>query len=140
MLWLRSIVIFFLVTLMTACSSSSPESTPAEPLSVTSVSANTDSTNAGFVARVNGIGITQADYDRAFARRSINSNAASESALAQQVLNELIEQELINQGAPSLGITITDTDVEAEIATQREIAGSEDAWLASLAQNNYSLN
>ncbi|GAB5491118.1 MAG: hypothetical protein Phog2KO_13330 [Phototrophicaceae bacterium] len=140
MLWSRSIVIIFLVTLMTACSSSSPEVTTAEPLSATVAISNNDPSNAGLVARVNGVGITQAQYDTAFARRSINSTAASESALAQQVLNELIEQELINQGAPSLGITITEADVDAEIATQREIAGSEDAWLASLAQNNYSLD
>lgn len=136
---LRFIVIVFLVSLMTACSST-PESITAEPLSATPIVANNDPSNVGLVARVNGVGISQAQYDTAFARRSIDSNAASESALAQQVLNELIEQELINQGAPSLGISITDADIEAEIATQREIAGSEDAWLASLEQNNYSVD
>src|SRR5690606_38714984 len=99
--------------------------------------ANSDPNNVGLVARVNGVGITQEEYDRAYARRSVNSNAASDAALAQQVLNELIEQELINQGAPGLGVNITEADVDAEIAAQREIAGSEEAWLASLAQNDY---
>lgn len=137
MLWSRYITTIFLAIIITACSA--PSNPTNDVISASPQSINSDPSNAGFVARVNGVGITQAQYDTAFARRSIDSNAASESALAQQVLNELIEQELINQGAPSLGITITDADIEAEIATQREIAGSEDAWLASLEQNNYSV-
>ena len=138
MLWSRSIVTIFLIFIVSACSS--PNTTNNDVISATPLSANNDPSNAGFVARVNGVGITQQVYDSAFARRSIDSNAASDTARAQQVLNELIEQELINQGEPSLGITVTDADVEAEIATQREIAGSEDAWLASLQQNNYSVD
>lgn len=139
MVFLRFVAISCLAILLAACSSqTSTTTTTTDNISGTPQVINTDPDNAGFVARVNDVAISQETFDSFYARRSVGSNAATNTALAQQVLNELVEQELINQGAPTLGVTITDVDVAAEIAIQREIAGSEDAWLASLAQNNYT--
>lgn len=131
---LRFAAICFVALMIAACSAPSDSSNT----SGTPVTSNNDPANQGLVARVNAVEITQAAFDTAYARRTINSNAASDAALAQQVLNELIEQELINQNAGSVGITITDADIEAEITAQQEIAGSEAAWIDSLAANNYT--
>lgn len=132
--WLRFPLIIVLAIILAACSSGEATQQVSEPQNIQ----NDNSNSAGLVARVNGVGITQANYENALARRSINSNAANPDALAQQVLDEMVEQELINQGAPSLGIEITDTDVEQEILAQQEIAGSTEAWLQSLQQNSYT--
>ena len=134
MVFLRFIAIACLALVLVACSTqSTTDNTSATPDVV-----NNDPANAGLVARVNDVPISQETFDSVYVRRSIDSNAATDAALAQQVLNELVEQELINQGAPSLGVNITDADVDAEIQIQREIAGDEETWLNSLEQNNYT--
>jgi parvulin-like peptidyl-prolyl isomerase len=130
--WKRIAIIISLALIIVACSSQDDTSGQNAEIVPTSNPAN-----AGLVARVNGVGIAQADYNRAVKRRS-SANVADLNALARQVLNELIEQELINQNAPTLNINITDADVQAEINAQREIAGSDTAWQASLARNNYT--
>lgn len=136
MVFLRIFAIACISLLIAACSTQSTPTTDND--SATPDVTSNDPANAGLVARVNDVAISQETFDAVYARRSIDSNAATAAALAQQVLNELIEQELINQGAPSLGVTVSDADVDAEIQAQREIAGSEDAWLASLEQNSYT--
>lgn len=136
MVFLRFVAISCLAILLAACSSQSD--TTNNNISGTPQVINSDPDNAGLVARVNDVVITQETFDNMYARRSIGSNAATDAALAQQVLNELVEQELINQGAPAVGVTITDADIDAEIQIQRDIAGSEEAWLASLEQNSYT--
>lgn len=85
------------------------------------------------VASVNGVAITQEDFDRSYGRISVNSNASDDTALRIQVLNTLIEQEVISQSAAELGITVAEADIDAEIAGLREGLGdtSWDAWLAS---------
>lgn len=141
MTFLRFTVLVMLMSVLVACSSQdapADNGASGDNTSETVTTNNTNPENAGLVARVNGTGITLETYNDAFERRSVYANAASESALRQQVLDELVEQELIRQGAPGLGISVTDEDIEAEIAAQREIAGSEDAWLASLEQNDYT--
>ncbi|MEM9951273.1 MAG: peptidylprolyl isomerase [Chloroflexota bacterium] len=135
---LRLATIIAMMMLVVACSPTSEPSTTTDNTSGVPTTTDNDPANEGLVARVNGVGITQEDYDEAFARRVDTSNAADDNALARQILNELIEQELITQNASSLGVEITEADVEAEIATQKDIAGSEEAWLQSLEANNYS--
>jgi parvulin-like peptidyl-prolyl isomerase len=129
--WKPIVIIMSLAFIIVACSSQD-SSNPQH-----AVAATIDPANAGLVARVNGVAITEATFNRAFERRT-TANIADVNALKYQMLNELIEQELINQGAPDLGIMITEVDVQAEIAAQREIAGSEETWQASLTQNNYT--
>lgn len=102
----------------------------SENLNPADTSNNTDT---DVVASVNGVAITQEDFDRSYDRISVNTNASDDTALRIQVLNTLIEQEVISQSAAALGITVAEADIDAEIAGLREGLGdtSWDAWLAS---------
>jgi parvulin-like peptidyl-prolyl isomerase len=112
--WKRFAIMISFVLMMAACTSQSD-----------------------ILASVNGIDINRDDYNRALERRT-SSNIADPETLKRQVLEELIEQELINQGASSLGVNISEINVQAEIDAQIEIAGSIETWQALLAQNNYT--
>lgn len=94
----------------------------------------TDPANEGLVARVNGEGITREQFDAHLARYQRGGTFTDVNALAAQVLDALIEQELINQAAASLDITITDAEVDAEIQALRQNIDDE-AW-----QNFLDLN
>lgn len=133
---LRFAALAAFLLILAACSGQSSETAQAT-LMPTTIPATLDPANMGFVARVNGVGISETEYNRAIERRLLGGQSR-DRALEQQVLNELIEQELIRQGAPSLSINISEADVQAEITAQREIAGSDAAWQQSLALNNYS--
>ncbi len=89
------------------------------------------------VASVNGVPITQAEFDRAFVRIAGNSTAADNSALATQVLNALIEQEVIAQSADELGISVSDDDIDAEITSLKQSLGNA-SWEEWLASNQYT--
>lgn len=90
------------------------------------------------VARVNGVGITQNEYDRELARSQSQSLVADPAALRFTVLDILIEQELINQAADEFGVVVTDADVQAEVDVIIDIAGSDEAWQNWLATNDYT--
>lgn len=137
---IAAIVAFMLI--LAACSAEEPSATAQVTINETnpnptSIPVTSDPANEGLVARVNGVGISETEYNRAVERRLIGG-ISRDRALEQQVFNELVEQELIRQGAPSLNISISEADVEAEIAAQREIAGSDENWQQSLALNNYT--
>lgn len=97
-----------------------------------------DDAPQGLVAEVNGVGITRERYERALTRSMALSNVASQEALEQEVLNTLIEQELIIQAAPDLGVVVTDEQVQAEMAALRDLAQSEEEWQQYLELNGYS--
>lgn len=142
--WSRVFICVVLGFYMTACSTtqeappaSSTQSTSQQQTIIDS-SPSSPAYLEGIVAQVNGIAITNVAYQDAMTRRSAMANIADADALAMQVLTELIEQQLINQGALNLGVIITDADIDAEIAAQKEIAGGTEAWQQSLIQNNYT--
>jgi len=58
---------------------------------------------------------------------------ADVKAYRNTVLDSLIQQALIEQEAAKRGITVTDQDVEAEVQSYIQLAGSRDKWLASIA-------
>jgi parvulin-like peptidyl-prolyl isomerase len=97
-----------------------------------------DPANEGLVARVNGVGITEDAFQEALARRTANTTVTDNEALAQQVLAALIEQELINQSAAALGISLTDEEVQAEIDALKATVDGDEAWAEFLALNNFS--
>jgi parvulin-like peptidyl-prolyl isomerase len=134
---LRYVLMAVLMLSLAACAPSEPTQVASNPTDIPIANANSVSLNEGFVAKVNGVGISAADYERAI-ERSVVSGFARDRSLEQTVFQDLINQELIRQGAPSLGIVISQADVEAEVAAQREMAGSEEAWRQSLLLNNYS--
>ncbi len=101
-------------------------------------SAQTVDTNApDTVASVNGIPITQSEFDRAFVRIAGNSAAADNTALSVQVLNTLIEQEVIAQAAEQLGMGVSDADVTAEIDSLKSSLTTT-TWEEWLASNQYT--
>ena len=89
------------------------------------------------IASVNGVPITQTEFDRAFVRIAGNTTAADNSALATQVLNTLIEQEVITQSSTKLGVTVTEADIDAEITSLQQGLG-DTAWEDWLASNQYT--
>jgi len=100
--------------------------------------ANTTNENSEFVARVNGVGIPVAIFDRAYARRIQDTNVTDLQAVAGSVIDALIEQELINQAATQLGIVVTDQDVEGEINQLKTAVETDEAWQAFLDLNAYT--
>ncbi|MCA9887016.1 MAG: peptidylprolyl isomerase [Anaerolineae bacterium] len=139
--------VVLLVIFLAGCSGEPAAANDSAQTSVQTVSDTTDQQqpaettsnqdNTGLVARVNDVPITQADYEAELARRLENSSASDPQAVAAQVLDGMVEQELIEQAAPVLGVSVTDDDVAAEIAALR--AGlSEDEWQAAMALNGYT--
>lgn len=114
------------------------ETTPVVVVEPTAGEQPVDETGAALVAKVNGTGITQAEFDRALARKQQEVNAASPDALKSEVLNQLIEERIILQGATAQNIGVTDAEVQSELAAQMEQAGGEASWNEWLAMNQYS--
>jgi peptidyl-prolyl cis-trans isomerase C len=104
----------------------------SQPVPITD---NNSSTTA--IASVNGVSIAQVEFDRAFVRIAGNSTAADNSALAIQVLNVLIEQEVIAQASTQLGIAVSDAEIDAEITgLQQGLNGI--PWDQWLVNNQYT--
>ena len=108
-----------------------PDSANAEP-------STPDPANAGLVARVNGDAISQDDVSEALERLQIDSNAADISMLREQVIQALIQQKLIEQAAPGLGIVISDEDVQSEIDSLKAAVNDDAMWQEFLQLNGYT--
>lgn len=94
--------------------------------------------NAGLVARVNGEGITQAEFERSLARRLQDSTVTDEAALRASVLDTLIEQTLVEQAAAEMGIVVTDEAAQEEVRNLQQSVASEDEWESFLQLNGYT--
>jgi peptidyl-prolyl cis-trans isomerase C len=132
------------VVMLAACSNT-PAVVPtadAAALSVTTPDAlansNTTADNSTLVARVNGQPIARSLFDRALIRWEQDPSIADIQALQGQVLDALIEQALIAQAAQTMGITVSDDDVNTEIGRLRESLGSDAAWTEYLTLNGYT--
>ncbi len=91
------------------------------------------------VAVVNGEPISAGEYDAMLARRRAEMSVADETALETFVTTALINQKLIEQAAERMDVTVTDAELDAEIAQLKGIVeGNEAAWQAWLQQNNYT--
>jgi len=133
---------------LAACGAPQPEPTaPDAPLPVTAAPATPTPEAAAqgaaasgelVAARVNGVAIAQADYERLLARSLQNSQAADRDALAATVLDMLIEQALIEQAAAEQGIVVTADMVEAEYQATRALVPDDAAWQRWLADNLYT--
>lgn len=130
--WLRFAAMMGLIGLLAACSA-------AQGAGIEEVARPTmDPANAGLVARVNGVGVPEALFLRELERRSADTNAVSDDALEREVLETFIRQELIKQGAPSLGVVVTDDDVQTEYDNLRSLSPSDEDWAAFLETNRYT--
>lgn len=97
--------------------------------------------NAKPPAVVNGQPISQADLDRAVkSREGLHAGTGaqvSDDMLRSSVLEEMISEVLLLQGAKEAGVTVPDADVDARLKAIK-LSNGEQAFNAFLDQNNYS--
>jgi foldase protein PrsA len=144
----RIVVLLTLLVAFSAACSSQPTTSASQPdqsqsdsgavTQNTAIPDNSAAASGDVVATVNGVAISRTSYDRALQRAQAITSVADQAALRRQVLETLIEQELISQAAPELGVTVTDEEVQAEIEALRELADSEDEWQEFLDLNGYT--
>jgi parvulin-like peptidyl-prolyl isomerase len=88
-------------------------------------------------AVVDGQKITEAALQAALKARAADHSArgaeVDQAALRAAVLNQLVDEALIDQGARAAGITVADADIDAHIKTLREQSGG-DGFDAMLKQ------
>lgn len=97
-----------------------------------------DENGQPIVARVNGTPISATAFERALARSVQTSTAADPDALAETVLDDLIEQTIFEQAATEMGVTVTEADIDADVAEMRSLAGSDSAWESWKSTNLYT--
>jgi parvulin-like peptidyl-prolyl isomerase len=131
--------------LVAACSGGSkssdnntPTDTQKDPTPVPAPALPVNSENIPLVAKVNGVEITEPQYQRALARRQMETGAADPSVLASIVLDNLIEQVLIDQAAVDLGVTVSDEQLDTEVQSFVTDAGGAENWQLWLNQNGYT--
>ena len=88
---------------------------------------------AGVVAVVNGVNILQRDLAESLEQvkrtlGAIEMTAEENARLRDQVLDKLVKDELMVQHARSLGLSVSDEEVEAREATIKASGGGEDAF------------
>lgn len=129
-----------LLLLLTACagSVSSNSTSSVQVAQVATPQLPVNAQGVALVAKVNEQEITLPEFQRALERRQVEGNAADPAALEADVLEQLIDQALIEQGAAAQQITVTDEDVQAELQINIELAGSQEAWNEWLATNGYT--
>lgn len=128
---------------LTACGGTpAPTDVPAVPTQNTPAAPETASgstqTTADVVATVNGQPITRGAYERALQRaRQYHANP-DDPTLPAQILEMLIEQAVINQSAAELNVSVSDAEVQAEIAKLKESLQSAEEWQAWLDVNLFT--
>lgn len=146
---IKFILLSLIIVTLSACGGDAPADTSQAPdnnnvqnvqptASTNTTQNNTDNTlSADMIASINGVNISRSQFDRAFVRVAGNSTAADNNALAIQVLNTLIEQEVIAQAAEGLGVSVSEADVDAEISSLQQSLNNT-TWEEWLASNQYS--
>ena len=124
-----------------ASASAPPATTVAQaymPTAVPVTALPVDAQGVQVIARVNGQDITLDAFQTTLEQREVQiGQVADVAAFQDMVLTSMIEQTLIAQGAARLGITVTDADVDAEVAANRALAGSDQAWADWLTTNGF---
>ena len=152
-LWaVDGLVLLLLLLILAACgggqsaTSTAPASPPVTALPTSAMPTAVPTATpppVPLAAAVNGQPILLADYERRVAQYqqsmlaqgldlSTTEGQARLAEIRQEVLDNLIDSALIEQGAASLGVSISDADLEAQIATDIETGGGQaafDEWL-----------
>ncbi len=133
---------FILILLMiAACSGDSGSTNPDGEVATQPPPSNplpTSSSGVQLAAKVNGAEISLTAFERELARRQQQSNAASVEALRQEVLDQLIADALVLQGAQARNIVVDDQQLQAEWQTYVDQAGSSEAFEAWLGSNLFT--
>ncbi|MCZ7546711.1 MAG: peptidylprolyl isomerase [Anaerolineae bacterium] len=147
--WL--LVSLTLVVLLTACSfaaAGSPAGAPAarsndaQGAAPTAQPATGQTDDAeGLAARVNGAPITLEAFQSELARERTSREALGlfipePAAFEREVLDQLIEAMLIEQSVLESGITLSEEELDAQVAQSIAEAGGAESWAAWLAMSN----
>lgn len=93
------------------------------------------------VARVNGDEITLPQFERALARAQAQIDAADINALSATVLDQMIEEAVIQQAAATMGISVSEEELDQMLEQDRSAISAEewDGWLAlnNLTETEY---
>ncbi|MCU0499290.1 MAG: peptidylprolyl isomerase [Anaerolineae bacterium] len=139
---MKSGIVILILLILTACGSAPAAVDPTQPatppISLNSTPTSATNPDEAVIARVNGVGIPRVKFERALARSQRDSAIADQNALERAVLETLIEQEVINQGAAKLGIVVTEAQIDQNVQEMITQAGSEGAWQAWMDQNLYT--
>jgi len=134
----RWTALILLASFIAACGGAPAGSAPTQPSAPpTAVALPTNSAGASVVARVNGTDVMLADFETELARRGADGSADA-SALRADVLNQLIETVLIDQGAAGLNISVSSGEVATEMQGMKDSAGGEANWQSFLTGNGYT--
>ena len=144
----RGVLLAFLgLALLTGCGGSSSNASSAgksdTPIAPQDPARQVQPTEEPLAARVNGEPITLAAFVRERQRRALGMTVepATQDAFDTQVLSAMIDQVLINQAAARAGIVVTDTEIDAEIAVQAELATASGTTLeAVIAGQLYTMD
>jgi peptidyl-prolyl cis-trans isomerase C len=134
-----------LVAVLSACGGNTtpvPAGDPAAPATALSET-NSASPTEALAAIVNGQSITVAAFQSELRRQEARLTdagvvPADQAAFEASVLTGMMDQLLIEQAAAVQGLTVTEEEVDAEIALDIGLAGSEAAWQGWLAQNLFT--
>ncbi len=108
------------------------------------VTAQPVATTVEAVAKVNGVDITQTDFDSQLAasitalkNQGVDVSASTTvETVRQQVLNDLINNELINQGVKASGITVTQQEIDTQYQAVITQLGGQDKLVEQLRLAN----
>lgn len=112
---------------------------------INNVATNNKASTTASIATVNGTAIPKAAYDTGLASAiasyksqgvDVAADATKLSQVKTQVLDDLIGNELLIQGAVSSGIKTTPAEVEKQFQTILTQAGGSEGLKTALAQNN----
>jgi parvulin-like peptidyl-prolyl isomerase len=142
----RAAAVAAALLLLAACGGPTPNPSPAPPDGATAQATGAASavpaspTTEPLAARVNGVPVPLALHQRAVARceaaeLALGHDPAQANCAAGQ-LNELIERVLIDQAAATLGVRLSDGDVDAQLQAMQAESGPErfQDWLT---ENQY---
>ncbi len=132
---LRIIFAFFIMCCLSAPASCEQKAPAAE----------TDQAAAGYVARVNGVEISQTDMDRKFnlireryASMGVPLDDSKINEFKDNILNSLIDQEVLLQEAKTQGIKIDPAEIKAELDNFKKQFETEADFEKQISEMNYS--
>ncbi|TLN01563.1 hypothetical protein FDZ74_15730, partial [bacterium] len=138
-----SVLIFFLA--LTACNGLQPQpstQTPSLPPSETPLPPTPSPTSEPLAARVNGTGISLADYQAELGRFQAalveTGTTATDAEASQRVLDALIDEALLAQAAAAGGYQAGEGDVQASLDQMSEKLGGAQALAEWETKNGYS--
>lgn len=131
--------------ILTACGADTPiapEPTPATATEIESPSPTAKPTNVPAAATVNGEIIPLAEFDAELARyqeaQTTLDNTVADETARETVLNDLIDQTLLAQGAHEAGYMLTDAELDARIADLAADIGGEAALSTWQTSHGYT--